>query len=859
MENDPQDIFGKFSPNARRILISAQKIAQSMDSALGSEHILLALAVTPNTLANGILKENMVGMDQIRLTISLNNFRHEAIGMTEEAKDILEIAAQKASQFSHHQIDTEHLLLAIVSNPSSLAADIISRIGASPEKIKTQIENIFTDLNDYTEHAKETKDSENTLSGFDQIMNSDSFNEPIQPMDFPGGQMSMSPNQGKAVENFAYDLTAQAKEGKIDPLIGREKELERVIQILCRRTKNNPVLVGESGVGKTAIVEGLAQKIIEGTVPQKIADKKLIMLDLGLLVAGTMYRGQFEDRIKKFLDELTKKGDAILFIDELHTIVGTGSAEGSQDLANILKPSLSKGKIHLIGATTSDEYRKFIEKDPALERRLQKVTVLEPSDIDTIAILKGIRKNYEAHHQVKITDEAIIAAVELSKRYIFDRNLPDKAIDLIDEAAAAWQIKHEIKDVSELDNLKKQLNKIRNQKNQEAQNQNFEKAAYLRTLEIKVQSQIEKTKGKNIKKTKLQDAAIYRDDITKVLALWTNVPVEKLQTQEKTKFLNLDKSLKKYIIGQDEAIKNITKAIQRSKTGLSDPNRPIGSFIFLGPTGVGKTELAKVLAQELFGSREALIKIDMSEFMERHNVSRLVGAPPGYVGYDEAGKLTEQVRQKPYSLILFDEIEKASPDVFNILLQILEDGELSDAKGKRVNFRNTIIIMTSNIGMHKLNEQAIIGFSGMKNSKSISNDYEKMKDEVIKDLKGEFRPELLNRLDKIIVFKPLSKKEIIEITKLQLLNLVQRMQLEKINLQFNNDVIKFIAEKGYDPKFGARPIRRAISEEIEDPLSEAILSGKFATDNTIKVNILNNKITFVLAIKKASHLAKKVL
>lgn len=848
------DVFGKFSPNARRILVSAQKIAQSMDSALASEHILLALAVTPNTLAHSILKENLVGMDQIRLTISLNNFRHSAVGMTEEAKDILEIAAQKASQFSHHQIETEHLLLAIVSNPSSLAADIISRIGADPEKIKNQIENIFTDLSDYTESVK---DQEDALSGFDQFMGPENLNAPLPPMDFPSG--TMLPSQGKKVENFAYDLTAQAKDGKIDPLIGREKELERVIQILCRRTKNNPVLVGEPGVGKTAIVEGLAQKITDGTVPQKIAGKKLIMLDLGLLVAGTMYRGQFEDRIKKFLDELTKKGDSILFIDELHTIVGTGSAEGSLDLANILKPSLAKGKIHLIGATTTDEYRKFIEKDSALERRLQKVTVLEPSTTDTIAILKGIRANYEAHHQVKITDEAILAAVELSKRYIFDRNLPDKAIDLIDEAAAAWQIKHEIKDVAALDDLKKKLSKIQTQKNKEVSNQNFEKAAYLRTLEIRTQSEIQKIREKTVKKNKPQNAAIYRENIAQVLALWTNVPVEKLQTKERAKFLNISKHLKKYIIGQDEAIAGITKAIQRSKTGLNDPNRPIGSFIFLGPTGVGKTELAKVLAQELFGTRDGLIKIDMSEFMERHNLSRLVGAPPGYVGYDEAGKLTEQVRQKPYSLVLFDEIEKASPDVFNVLLQILEDGELTDAKGKRVNFRNTIIIMTSNIGMHKLNEQATIGFSGGKNSKTISSDYEKMKDEVIKDLKSEFRPELLNRLDKIIVFKSLGKKELLEITKLQLANLAQRMTQNKINIQFNSDVVKFIAEKGYDPKFGARPIRRAISEEIEDPLSEAILSGKFNTGGTIKINITNNKIAFTSASKKTSHLAKKMV
>jgi len=834
--NDPKDIFKKFSQNARKILISSQKIAQNMDSALSSEHILLALAVTPNTLANGILKEHMISMDQIRLVISLHKLQgKDSTGISSEAKEIIEKSAKVASDFGHSQIDSEHLLLAIVSCKNSKAFEIINRIGIDPRILSDQIENFFEDLKDLEKPALP-----NRIQGQNPSDNlNDEFSLPNEPpiMDIPPSM------QVKTLENFTTDLTSSAEEGKIDPVVGRDKEIQRVIQILCRRTKNNPVLTGEPGVGKTAIVEGLAKRIIEGRVPSQLAGRRLIMLDLALLISGTMYRGQFEERIKKVLDELIKRGNTILFIDEMHTIVGAGSAEGSLDLANILKPSLSRGKLRIIGATTQEEYRKFIEKDPALERRLQKVTVDEPTPQEAINILMGIKEKYEDHHGVKITDEAVKSAVELSERFIFDRFLPDKAIDLIDEAASAWQIKNDSKGFSKIKNIERQLSEIKKSKEKEVQSENFEKAANLRNLEIRLKEELDVS---NInQKAADKTNKIDREDIARVLSLWTNIPTETLKTEEKEKYLNIGDALKKSIIGQDEAISKIASAIKRSKTGISDPNRPIGSFVFLGPTGVGKTELARVLAQELFGSREAIIKIDMSEFMERHTVSRLVGAPPGYVGFEDAGRLTEQIRQKPYSIVLFDEIEKAHPEIFNILLQILEDGELTDAKGKRVNFRNTILIMTSNIGLQKLNEQALIGFSAFgRKKKNVLDEYDHMKNDIIKELKDHFRPELLNRIDKIIVFRPLSKKNIEMISKLRLAQLSNRLINEKIELSYDKSVIKLIARKGFDPKFGARPIRRAISDLIEDPLSEEILSGKFKAGSKIKLSLSGNKIIF---------------
>ncbi|MEI6040291.1 MAG: ATP-dependent Clp protease ATP-binding subunit [Candidatus Berkelbacteria bacterium] len=823
------EIFDKFSQNARKILISAQKIAQSMGTALGSEHILLALAITPKTLAQSILREQMVGLDQIRLIVSLHHFTKEpAPGMSAEAKDALRAAAKVAAEYGHDQIDTEHLLLGIISEEKFNANEVVDRIGTDPSVIMDQIRGFFEEMEEFDENPK--TDSGETSFNFQMPTGQPLTEMPI----FPPAPPKVS------VDSFTTDLTDLARKGKIDPVIGRDKEIERAIQILARRTKNNPVLVGEPGVGKTAIVEGIAKRIIEGKVPSQFLNKKLVLLDLPLLIAGTMYRGQFEERIKKVLDEIIENGQTILFIDEIHTIVGAGSAEGSLDVANILKPALSKGKLRLIGATTFTEYRKFIEKDSALERRMQKVTVNEPSEEDTIKILHGIKPNFETYHGVKISDEAIRAAVELSVRYINDRFLPDKAIDLIDEASSAWKIKNQkVDDVLKV-KLNQKLEQIKREKEKEVELENFAKAANLRTMEIRLEADL---KTMEAAEKLIEQDTIKPEDIARALALWTNIPVENLRLEEKEKFAHLAQNLSKKIVGQTEAVEMIAKSIQRSKTGLSDPNRPIGSFIFLGPTGVGKTELARVLADELFGSRRHLIKIDMSEFMEHHNVSRLVGAPPGYVGFEEAGKLTEEVRQKPYSIILFDEIEKADREVFNLLLQILEDGELTDARGRKVNFRNTIIIMTSNIGMQELNRQAAIGFNNSDENKA-ENDYEAMKENVLKKLKDSFRPEFLNRLDKILVFKPLTKENIESIAALQLQDLAGRLKKQGISIKFNDSVVKHIAQKGYEPEFGARPIRRMIVDLIETPLAEALMINKFVLGDNVQITLKNDQIVF---------------
>ncbi len=837
---DGNQVFKKFSGNTRKILISASKIAQNTQANMGSEHILLALAITPGTLAHSILQEHMISLDQIRLVISLNNSQKKLVKpvFSDEAKEIIKKSAILAKDFQHHQIDPEHLLLAIVSIEDSRAYQIILRIGEDPEDIKIQINNLFEDINEL--ERKPFSPSQ---------FNFDDFSPQNMPPEMAQGELPPPSQPPKnTLEYFTINLSQKAKEGKIDPLIGREKEIQRVIQILSRRTKNNPVLVGEPGVGKTVIVEGLAQRINDGMVPTGLKDKQIIMLDLALLVAGTMYRGQFEDRIKKIMEELEKLGNVILFVDELHTVVGAGSAEGSLDAANILKPALSKGRIHLVGATTDDEYRKVIEKDSALERRFQKVVVPEATPAEAVEILKGLRPYYEAFHGVKISDEALVSAVNLSKRYIADRFLPDKAIDLIDEASAAWKLQLGEKNNPKILNIQKQLALVKSQKEVEVEKQNFRQAAELKELECRLEEEITKLRQAE---EKIEGPAISPNDIARVVSLWINVPLENLTKTEKSKYLNLSKFLKKHIIGQDEAIAQISQAIRRTKTGIADPNRPIGSFVFLGPTGVGKTELAKVLALELFGSKESIIKIDMSEFMERHNVSRLVGAPPGYVGYEEAGRLTESVRKNPYSIVLFDEIEKAHPEVFNLLLQILEDGQLTDAKGKVVNFRNTIIILTSNIGVKELNQQAVIGFeaSGGNQKKKAKSDYEKMKNDLTYRLKQELRPELINRLDKIIIFHALSKNEIGKIIDLNLEELRKRLESQGYNLSFLQKVKETIAKFGYNPEYGARPIRRAISDLIEDPLSEAILAGTIKKNEVLNITFDQNKIVFEKNIK----------
>jgi len=846
---DPKDIFKKFSENSRQVLVSSQKIAQTMKTGIGSEHILLAMTVTSGSIAHEILKENMINIDQIKLIIRFNNLKSiHGEGLSRETKKILEDAIKKAAELKNNLVEPEHILYAIINDNDCLGSKIISRIGIDIENMKYQLEESMQDNSQLNEMMNKHIDS---------FLNSNIESEK-EPRDFmffgpnPIRQMQTNvharpKNQSKTpmLDYFSSDLTNLAKNSQLDPVIGRQRELSRMIQILCRRSKNNPVLVGDPGVGKTAIVEGLAQRIARAEVPVKLQNKRLVSLDLAMIIAGTMYRGQFEERIKKIIEEISKDKNIIVFLDEIHTMVGAGSAEGSMDTANILKPALAKGSFRLIGATTADEYRKHIEKDSALERRLQPIKVDEPSLDESIKILKGIKARYEEHHQVKISDEAIEEAVQLSKRYISDRFLPDKAIDLIDEAAAALHILHSFKNRNKkIVELEKQLLIILKNKELEAEKQNYENAAKLKTQEIQIKHQIEKISSHE-KINKIKNI-VGLDEIAGVVALWTGIPVESLVKKEKIKILNLGNILKQNIIGQNEAIEAISQAIKRAKAGISDPNRPLGAFIFLGPTGVGKTELAKVLAHEVFGSEKSLIKIDMSEFMEKHNIARLVGAPPGYVGFDEAGKLTETVRKNPYSLVLLDEIEKAHPDTFNILLQILEDGSLTDAKGKNVNFKNTIIIMTSNLGTHEFSKHADLGFSinDPDKAKNLNSKYEEMKDKIISQLKNTFKPELINRLDKIIVFKPLNEQSVEKIVELRLEELAGRLQKQNINLSFDVTTIRFIAKKGFDPEFGARPIRRTIMECIEDPLSGKILSQEISTGENILVTIKEGKIFF---------------
>lgn len=822
------EIFDKFSDTARRILMTSQKIAQSLNTATDTQHLVLALTITGGTISYNILQEHLITADQIRLIMSLHEIKTQAkSGLTPELRRVLLKSVKKASEYHHLAIDSEHLLLSVTKDEKCHGYKLIEQLGVEPSVVREQLEHYFQELNNIDEFIVNQAGS----PGFGNDEESD-----MEIQDSQTRQKDTKPSATPALDYFTNDLTKEAKDGKLDPIIGRDKEITRAIQILCRRNKNNAVLIGEPGVGKTAIIEGLAQRVANGKVPTMLQGKRIAQLDLALVVAGTTYRGQFEDRVKKIVDEITKSKDIILFIDELHTVVGAGSAEGSLDLANIIKPALAKGQIHLIGATTVEEYRKHIEKDAALERRLQPVIVEEPTEEEAIAILTGIKKQYEKHHNILISDEAILNAVKMSKRYISDRQLPDKAIDLIDEAAAATQLDSPKKDRVEtkIQELEKEIALIRKEKEKEVDSENYEKAMNLKTTELRLQNELDNLKSKTAGKP--QKRTIVREDIAKVVSQWTGIPANTLVKDEKIRLLNLESILKEKIVGQDEAISTIAKAIRRSKAGISDTRRPLGSFIFLGPTGVGKTELAKVLATQIYGREDALIKVDMSEFMERHNLARLVGAPPGYVGYEEAGRLTEAVRKKPYSVVLFDEIEKAHPEVFNILLQILEDGYLTDAKGKKVNFRNTIIILTSNIGMSEFNRQAAIGFQAEGDEKAtIEKQYEDMKKQITSRLKESFRPEFINRLDKIIVFKPLDKTTIRQIVDIQINQLIDRLKADDITVEVTDPARDFIAQKGFDAEFGARPIRRAIIEHIEDKLSEYILANHFKAGEIISV------------------------
>ncbi|MDO8650035.1 MAG: ATP-dependent Clp protease ATP-binding subunit [Candidatus Berkelbacteria bacterium] len=831
MQEDYDNLKNRLSETAQKIVLDCEQIARAMDTGIDTQHLLVSLASNQGTISYEILRELMVTPQRVVYLLQNPDFKLKiSETISADFKRVLKTATQRAVAYQTPTVDSEHLLLALATNKETNAYKILTGLAVEPKMLKDQLEGHFGQVNESINnlpeaHEEMAEEGEGQFAQFTQAP-------------------PRAPNRAKsAIDYFTNDLTKEAKAGKLDPVIGREKEIQRMSQILVRRGKNNPVLTGEPGVGKTAIVEGLASRIVAGDVPRQLSDKRVVSLDLALLISGTTYRGQFEERAKKLIDEILKAGNIILFIDELHTIVGAGAAEGSVDLSHILKPVLSKGQLRLIGATTNDEYRKHIERDPALERRLQRVNVEEPSSEEAVKILHGLKKTYEKHHNVTIDEDAVIAAVDLSKRYISDRFLPDKAIDLIDEAAAATQLEEQqIKISTKLTELEKKRQEAHQEHTKAADVYDYEKAASWRVLEYRYLDEIEKLKLKLPKRT--VNRVITREDIAKIVSMWTGVPVTALAKTEQVRLVNLEKVLKKHIVGQDEAVGAISGAIRRSTVGVADPNRPLGSFIFLGPTGVGKTELARVLAREVFGRDEALIKVDMSEFMERHNVSRLVGAPPGYVGYEEAGKLTETVRRQPYSVVLLDEIEKAHPDVFNMLLQIMEDGQLTDAKGRVINFRNTILIMTSNIGLAEMNRQQAIGFK-VKDATLAENRYEEIKTQVLAQLKDNFRPEFINRLDKAIVFKPLGKEEVKQIAGLQIERLIKRLVPEGIEIQIDESAQDFLAEKGFDPEFGARPVRRVITEYIEDPLSELLLTGKLSKKAPIRVLRKGEKLALV--------------
>ena len=838
LNNSP---FNKLTRNAKLILTEAQKAAEADGRNLRSDYILLALVEIPGTLSHDILKEYSINLDQIKLLINIDKSPSKDVGIiNDEAKDILRIAFRVAADYGHYTVDTEHLLIGVLSSDTFSSYKLIKKVGIDPEQIKSHIQDIFrniTEMDQMISH-KQTSDEFEENANAEQF-DHDPFETPPMPQaPFEQSEFSQPPlrtqtKPQKALEIFATNLVEKAKKGEIDPVWGREKEVSRAIQILLRRTKNNPVFIGEPGVGKTAIVEGLAARISKGEVPSALIGKKIMQLDLGLMIAGTMYRGQFEDRLKKVIAEVREDKNIILFVDELHTIVGAGSAEGSMDASNLLKPALAKGDVRLIGATTFEEYRKHLEKDTALERRLQTIKVQEPSVEETISILNGIKSAYEKHHKIKIDKSAIQAAAQLSKKYINYRFLPDKAIDLIDEASAAKTIEHDDGKLNEkLKKIHSRIEELSAFKERLISEEKFEQAAKVRDEELK-QSELEK---KIMLEEKTGDEKITDRDIAKLISEISGIPVGNLLEEEVKKFQTIDKDLSRHIAGQKESISEIAKALKRNRSGISSSTRPIGSFIFLGPSGVGKTEVARVLARHIYGSDSALVKIDMSEFMERHNTSRLLGAPPGYVGYDDAGKLTEAIRKNPYSVILFDEIEKAHPEVFNILLQMLDEGKLTDAKGRVVDFTHSIIIMTSNIGIEEYNKINKFGFTN-----EVSNALE-IKDKVKESLKKIFLPEMLNRIDKLIVFNPLSVSDLETIAVLQLNQLKERLKGNKISLSYNIAVPKLLSQKKYDAVYGARPLIREIESSVSDEISQLIISAKIKANDSIKLTAEGGKI-----------------
>lgn len=809
-----------FTERAKKVLENAQAEARFFkQDSVATEHLLLALIKEQKGIASKVLKQlnidEVLVFDEVEQITQYGNKKsrkEDLLPYSPRTKQILSYASMEAKRVNAPSIGTEHMLLALIRDEEVLGSRVLTNLDVNLNKVRNLI--------------------------YKKI----GLVEPSNKQ----GQRKQPVNQGNnkpqeegtpTLDSLARDLTQSAREKRLDPLLGREKEVQRLIQVLSRRTKNNPVLVGEPGVGKTAIAEGLAQRIVDGLVPKEMLSKRLMMLDMGAVVAGTKYRGEFEDRMKKVVDEIYRDGNVILFIDELHTLIGAGGAEGAIDASNILKPALARGELQTIGATTLDEYQKYIEKDSALERRFAKIQVDEPTPEEAEDILLGLRGRYEEYHKVKITDEAVHAAVNLATRYISDRQLPDKAIDLIDESAARARLELANKP-SQIVVQQNKLEELLEEKEAAILTQNFELAADLRKKEQRLMTRLENLKLKEAENEGVYQTEVTEEAIVSVVAQWTGIPLKQLEKKETERLLELEKVLHERVVGQDEAVKAISKAIRRSRSGLSDPNRPIGSFMFLGPTGVGKTELAKTLASTMFGSEDALIRVDMSEFMEKHSTSRLVGSPPGYVGYDEGGQLTERIRQKPYSVILLDEVEKAHPDVFNILLQVLDDGHLTDSKGRKVNFKNTILIMTSNIGATALRDEKTVGFA----AKDASKNHEAMKSRVLEELKKRFRPEFLNRVDEMLVFHSLTQDELHEIVKIMSQSIIERLKLQKIDLKLTPAAIEVVSKAGFDPEYGARPIRRALQKEVEDKLSDMLLLGEITPNSKVVVGASKGEI-----------------
>ena len=826
--------FEKFSERARRVLSLAQEEAQRFNhNYIGTEHILLGLVRETEGVAARVLSNLNVEHVKVRTAVEFIIGRGERpipgeIGLTPRAKKVIELAVDEARRLNHHYIGTEHLFIGLMREGEGVAAGVLESLGVSLENVREETNSII---------ANQSSGSGSSGSGAPAA-----------------SRTSRTPT----LDELGVDLTQQSRDGDLDPVVGRDTEIQRVIQILSRRTKNNPVLIGEPGVGKTAIVEKLAHMIVEGDVPDTLIGKRVVTLDMGSLVAGTKYRGEFEERLKKVIAELKSAGNCVLFIDEMHTLVGAGAAEGAVDAANILKPSLARGELQVVGATTQDDYRKYVERDPALERRFQPVIVDAPDAITTVEILRGVKGMYEKHHDLEITDEALESAATLADRYIADRQLPDKAIDLIDEAASRVRIKHSTVP-KELRDARKELTAVRSEKDQVISAQKYETAAELRDRELKLVTKIEQIEADWKKKNpNAGEAKVTSDDIAEVVAMWTRIPVMRLDVEEKERLIKMEESLRLNVVGQDEALSVISKAVRRSRAGLKDPKRPIGAFLFLGPTGVGKTHSVKKLAEYLFGEEDAMIRLDMSEFMEKHSVARLVGAPPGYVGFDEGGQLTEAVRRRSYSVILLDEIEKAHPDVFNILLQVFEDGHLTDSKGRRVDFKNTVIVMTSNLGSNLFQTSGGLGFNFGKTDGD-ALDYERVKDrvlEAVKDPANGFKPEFLNRIDSTVVFRPLERAHILEIVDIMMKGVEGRVLEHGLMMNVTDATRNFLAEKGFDPKMGARPLRRLIQDEIEDQLSESLLRGEFGAGDSVELDVEAGAI-IVRAAKKTKAKARK--